>query len=476
MSTPFTPARIGRAYVAIACLIGGSAIAEPVGEDDPPPATESEPTASDVEGAPAPGDESGRVDPPASDSTVREVGRGVLFVPKLALETAFAPVRAGVWAYDHYHLRRLAIRIFFDDTETYGLYPVGQLESGYGFNVGARFVHRDLFGAREHLALHAGTGGRFRTIASAAIRSGRRLGDRFTLQLDGQFEQRPKDAFYGIGNADAIVIDGMVVPTGAEARFREQLLRTAAVADTRLVDGLHLRASGALASFTFDRSDVGAPIDELYPMQTMLGWDGIRHAYTELALRWDSRRRVNAWDSPAVRAGGWLLEGYGGRVTALDEGADYNRYGVDLQRFVRIGEGPRVVSARLFGEAVSGSIDEVPFTQLPRLGGKTLLRGYPLDRFRDRVAAMGSLEYAWDVSRLVSASAFVDAGRVYGSPSAVIDERWDDLRVGYGISLEGHTDRSFLVRTSISTSIDGGVFFDLAFDPVFDLDPRVERR
>ena len=48
--------------------------------------------------------------------------------------------------------------------------------------------------------------------------------------------------------------------------------------------------------------------------------------------------------------------------------------------------------------------------------------------------------------------------------------------IGYGVSLQLHRRRSYLLRGNIATSIDGGVFVDLAFDPVFELDPRVERR
>jgi hypothetical protein len=459
--------------IALACaLVPAFAVAEPIGEDDAPRPVVSERTASDAEGAPVPGDESGRLDTDAGDSALRQVGRGALFLPKLAVEVAFAPVRAGVWAYERYHLKERMFAIFFNDAGTIGLFPVAALESQYGVTVGARFVHRDLFGARERLGLHAGAGGRFRQIMSAKLRSGDRFGRRFALELDGEFERRPKDAFYGIGNANA----GALVEqadSAVEGRFRQQLVRAAAIADVRVAGNLHLRGAGAVADFELGRSDVGPPIDELYPMETMVGFDGFRHVYSELELRWDTRRNASHWEAPSVRATGWLLAGFAGRVTALDDGADYWRFGTDLQRFVKIGQGPRVISGRIYTEAVSGTLDEVPFTQLPRLGGKTLLRGYALDRFRDRVAAVGSIEYAWDLSRIISASTFVDAGRVFPS---VRDVRAEGLRVGYGIALEGHTNSTFLIRASIASSIDGGVFVDLAFDPVFDLEPRVERR
>ncbi len=438
-------------------LVPSAVLAEPIGEDTAPPCTPAELTASDVDTAPIPGDESGRVDEGPGDSIGRKVGRGALLVPKLAIEGTLAPIRGSVWAYERYHLHDRVLRLLFNDAETIGIYPVAALESQYGLNIGARFVHRDLFGEREHLGLHAGTGGRFRQVTSARLRSGDRFGP-LELELEGEFEQRPRDAFYGIGNAMTVA---------DEARFREQLLRASMIGDLRIVGPLHLRASGAIADFEFERSEDGAPIDQQYTRDTLVGFDGIRQTYGELEVRWDSRRAASSWEVASVHATGWLLAGFAGRITALDAGSDYYRLGVDLQRFLTLGRGPRVLFLRLYG----GDLDEVPFTQLPRLGGKYLLRGYALDQFRDRVAAMASIEYGWDLNRYLSASAFVDGGRVFPS---LRDLDVEDLRVGYGVAIEAHSRRTFLLRASLASSIDGGVFLDIAFDPVFD-QARIER-
>jgi hypothetical protein len=48
--------------------------------------------------------------------------------------------------------------------------------------------------------------------------------------------------------------------------------------------------------------------------------------------------------------------------------------------------------------------------------------------------------------------------------------------VGYGMSLQLHVNRHFIAAVSVASSIDGGVFVDLAFDPVFDIEQRVEQR
>ena len=132
-----------------------------------------------------------------------------------------------------------------------------------------------------------------------------------------------------------------------------------------------------------------------------------------------------------------------------------------------------MIAARAYVEAVSGTRDEVPFFELPQLGGGALLRGYPSERFRDRIAALGSLDYQWDLSQMLTGRIFTDVGRVYGSADELRD---GGLRVGYGIGLDAYTRSSFMFRTSIASSIDGGIYLTLSFDSVYDVDGRVERR
>jgi hypothetical protein len=462
----FLPSLLARLTVATA----GSASAAP-----------AKPSADDVAGEPQPGDESGRVDADdGGDSAARELGRGALLLPKLVIDSALQPVRAVLWAWDRFQLEDLYYRVFFNASRTIGITPTVGYDYGYGVNGvygGARFVARDLFGKREHLALTAATGMMYRQLYSAELKSGNRF-RRFALELDAGFEQHPEDPFYGIGNGDlvtmpAALIDPRSDDTAALARYRQQRMRLALVGDGRVWSSLHVRGGAAATDAQLSASDVGMPIGSLYDTNGLVGWGGVRSGYGELELRWDGRRRATEYEPSAVFATGTLASVYTGREHLFEGGHDFWRYGFDLQQFLRIAAGPRVLALRLHGEAVSGPRDEVPFTELPRLGGLTYLRGYPLDRFRDRVATFGSAEYQWDLALRVRASLFVDAGRVYDSLDAV---SLDHLRVGYGVGLEANTQDSFIMQLSLASSIDGGLLFSLGFNPVTDLDDRVRRR
>jgi hypothetical protein len=447
-----------------------------------PPApgpTTVEPTAAAVAGAPLPGQESGRADDgDGGDGAVRWILRGVLFLPRIAVELVDAPVRAVLWANQRYELSNVYYRLLFNDRRTIGLVPTGTFDTGFGFTIGARFVDRDLFGEHEHVSVSAVVGGGFRTTVSVGARTGERLGDHAEIGVEATFDRRPHDTFYGIGNGDLTSpppdpVDPRVDSTAVETRYRQELARVALVGDVRPFDRLHLRTTASLTDLDLgvaeDRDHMDRQIDTVYDPAGLVGFADVKHAYGELEVRWDGRDRRSVWDSRQVYSAGGLAAAFAGRVHRLDPGDDFSRYGVELQYFVRLGDGPRVLATRFHAEAVTGTRDQVPLTELPRLGGASFLRGYPGDRFRDRVAAFGSGEYQWDLSRLVDASLFVDAGRVFPSLQEVTVE---NLRVGFGGALSVHTDSDFLLQASLATSIDGGLLFNLAFNRAFDSTTR----
>ena len=370
------------------------------------------------------------------------------------------------------------MRFFYNDDRTIGLHPTATFESDFGLRIGARFVYRDIFGEDEHFSVKATTGGPYWTTIAGTFRTGTRL-EPLELTTRAEFNRRPRDRFFGIGNTDetltvAAPIDATMDSTAIDTRYRQQMLRAVLTADLRVVDDFHLFASGALSTIEFDGDpDRGTSIDEIYMTSALPGFEeGVRQAYGEVELRWDSRGPYSMWDSSAMDSTGWLASLYAGRA-AVENIPDFTRVGADLQYFLHLTTGPRILVARAHAETVSGDIDEVPFDELPKLGGPVMLRGYPVDRFRDRAAALGTLEYRWDLAQILVTSLFVDVGKVAPSIGDLGD---GDLRVGYGIGFDAYTARRYVGRVAIATSIDGGWFFNLSFDPTFDIETRVERR
>ena len=205
---------------------------------------------------------------------------------------------------------------------------------------------------------------------------------------------------------------------------------------------LHLIGRGALTDLSFDPSTRNPPINAVYNPADLVGFvDGVNHLYGELEVRWDRRRTaVPRWEI-APYTTGWLASAFVGGVLGLDGASNFAHYGFDLQKFFHLALGPRMLVLRLRGEGVTGDVDEVPFSELPYLGGD-FLRGYDYGRFRDRVAAFGTAQYTWDLSRYTSAFLFVDAGRVYPS---LDDLTFDDMRIGYGGGLQLQTEDDFII-------------------------------
>lgn len=424
-------------------------------------------------GVAPPGEESGRLDEQDEDTAGRKLVRGVLFVPRLALELVLLPVRGTVWTYDRFDIGERYYETFYNRDRTFGIVPTAAYATGWGLSVGAKLVSTDTFGEHERLFAYGTWGGTYRLGTAATLDTGDRLGP-FKLEVGGNFDRRPDDAFFGIGNQDTgprpmMPVDPRNPPSAFETFHRYQEARAMVNVGWSVWDGVALIAHGAYTDLEYSPSTYGTPIDMVYEPGQITGFQsGVKHLYGQGEVRWDTRRRVSAWEPVDVHAAGSLLDGFGGYVDGILGSGSFWHYGMDLQHYIRFASGPRTLELRLYGEGVTGSVNEVPFTELPYLGGD-YLRGYEYGRFRDRVAAFGTAQYFWDVSKYVDAYVFGDVGRVY---SSLDNLTLDHMRAGFGLGLETHTDDGFLLEGYIASSIDGGFFISAAFSPIYDTRPR----
>lgn len=455
--------------------------------DDPDPhpveaeAEAADPVPDDVEprweDAPRPDQASGvAVDEPQPlHERMKWIPRAFLFLPRWTVWTVMQPVRYGAYASERYNIPNRVRRWLFTEDEKFGVYPVSTYESGFGIDAGVRVIHKDLFGARERVKLRANWGGRFRQAYGINVRSGDRLG-RVALELDVGYARRPVERFYGIGNADlADMSTALLDPAGDVAvstRFRESLVRTMATIDTRFVGPLALRTSGALMMRELSGTGESDSLDMVYDTTQLTGWnEGVDNVYVEAELVYDSRRPASPFQTRAIDGTGWLASAYAGRTFGVGgDPSAFTRYGGELQRFIDLYDGSRILALRGLVEAVAG---DVTFIDLPRLGGTDYLRGYPSARFRDRAVTLATVEYTWDLGNFMAAYTFVDVGRAWRS---LADVRPDDsLRVGFGGGIQIHSFTSFLTRLQIAGSKDGDLQLELALSPAFGRRERAGR-
>ncbi|MBA3395339.1 MAG: BamA/TamA family outer membrane protein [Deltaproteobacteria bacterium] len=448
---------------------------------------DAKPDEPDWSSAPRPDQSRGVVheEAPALGDRLRWVPRVVLFVPRWVFWVAMQPVRFTAYVYERYNLPGRLKATLFNVEETFGIYPVLKYDTAYGFTAGIRIVHRDMFGARERLRLGADFGGEFRQAVSGSLRSGKRFGERFTAELSALYERRPGERFYGIGNGEKLanrpsrLIDPSIDDTAYPTRFHEDLARVLVAAEGHATKSLTARVTGAFVKRDFGRrfGDLTS-IERIYLTSQLAGYDsGVDNIYVEGDVTYDTRRPTSRYHTQIVDATGWFVNAHvGGAKGVGGDPTDYYRYGAEVQRYFDLYQGNRVLALRAIVDSVGGTDGradgEIPFVELPRLGGAELLRGFPHGRFRDRATTLVSAEYTWDLSNHAAAYVFADAGRAWRSLRDVqID---NSLRVGYGGGIQLHTSRSFLMRVQVAAS-EENLLFELKLSPAYGRRERAGR-
>jgi len=415
------------------------------------------------------------------DNPVLLLSRALLAPPRLLFRTATEVLAIAPRLEDKYHLRRTATDFFFDDARRYGLYPTAFYETGFGPNVGLRFVHRDLFWKREQLLLRVGFGGSYDQIYEAKLDSGARwravrlsFGVRYRLMDHGRF--------FGIGNADEVDVGEVETPLPAldpeaavSTQYRSEVLQTQFGGSIGLGRAVRLDVSEVLRQ---QRLSSGPEADELWVPEVYVGGQvlgferDLVDAYSEVALRWDDRVRKRADLPPALPSAGLRLFAWSGLQHALTEPQRaFGRVGLDVQPFIDLYRGDRVLRLRARTAWVIGDLDRIAFVDLPSLGGARLLRGYGGARFRGRGTLLATVEYRYPVQENLASYLFVDAGRAYVRLGDVSIASLRDARVGFGAGLYVYNRNRATLRLQLASSIDGGLFFALQTGTTDDLGP-----
>lgn len=452
-----------------------------------------EPTASDVEGEPAAHEVSGQSAYADENNELLWVPRIILFPVRLVYEVPGQALRGTTWLVERYRVGDVYQQIFFNEDGTFGIFPTALLETGFGLNVGARLIYRNVFGHGESLSVRAGYGGQFRQTLIGQFRSGALFGSRFRLELLGGNDARPRARFFGIGNASQIEPVPSGIPlnpvdnaTAVNGRYSE--LRTRAQADLRFFFTTALWASAAIGwvdqSFGSCsgcvRGDdvVGANrsravnVRDVYDTSRLTGFEtGLTNLTYTLSMSYDSREPLNDFIPKPTPSRGWRGTVYGGFTEGYsDDPSHFTRFGIDTARVFNIFRGDRTLTLRFYYETVVGSLGQIPFTSFPQLGGNFVLRGDNIGRYRDRNVASLSAEYMWSLNQNISSFLFTDAGRVWRSPR---DLELEGVHVGVGWGLQMHTLKAFLLRFTVGYN-GQAARIALSIDPLYDTSPRAE--
>lgn len=377
--------------------------------------------------------------------------RAVLYVPNLVLEGVFYPLRKLAGVVGRYQIVPRVKKLIYNDAETSVIHPTAAYQSGYGLNFGVRAAHSDLFGDQEKLSGEVRYGGLYEQAYKLSFEGYSIGGGPLWLGLDARFEVKPGLRFFGhgtrsLGEVSSLEAAGELGPRQGALATRHlerhgSVSATVGASHGKLgsVSRLGLNLLYHHRKFEAQQRNFEEPsIEQIYDTGQLVGYDnGINVLEVAPLLVWDSR------DNAVLSTRGLYIEAFGGHTLPVTEDADFWHYGVTSSIFFDLYGGSRVLALRGMLEAVHGDEADIPFSELIKIGGGERLRGYQRDRFRDKIAAVGAVEYRYPIHEFVAGEVFVDMGRVgrtYGDVFGKKARR--ELRYGGGGGLVFHSENT----------------------------------
>src|SRR6478609_3590030 len=460
---------VGGVCLALGLLSGAAQAQQPPTAAPPPepPATQKPPPEKErANRQPVPSDQARnyQVEPGTEPEDVALfVPRLVLAVPRYALKVVFWPIREGIEFLDRHAIVEKVTDVLYNDARTAAILPTFTVDSTFGPSFGLKAFHRDLAGHDEYGSIEARFGGMYKLASQLHFRAEHFGGTRLWLESVARFESEPGLLFQGIGNAPAGERVGLADPReiAVKTRFSEQrylaLLRSGY---TMGRPGGMLQVGGSaiynVRDFGLRERGSGQSIEQVYDTTKLVGFND-RVATVE----GDANLVIDLRDVAGATANGAYFELFAGRVPSLGGPYQYWHHGAELAGYFDLYKRTRVLVARAFIEGVEGKDSEIPFTDLPRLGGPNRLRGYSLDRFRDEKAVVGTLEYHYPIHQYVAGALYVDAGRVDRNYSDLFGGAWH-LGAGGGFIVRSRDRQLF----TFDIAYGDGIHFYVTTDPL----------
>ena len=394
--------------------------------------------------APATADEIGAELRPASPpgEGARRVLDALLFVPRVLIEVAVIASTATVSFFENQQVVPRARALLGSEDGKIRLAPTIALASGLRPDLGARLTSAE---GRFASMVRASIVDRDSYLAESRLLVS--LGERGRTQLifEGFHQRSTGLGFGGLGPDPLHDRRNYFLPgkAGASASFLEVRERVIAGVASRVEENVEI-----LASTSYQRRRIQDPRDpggdtfeHTFAPGTVPGaYARTERFYTEIAMRRDTR---------AVRgppAAGLLLEGYMGTSEDVHDGyGSAIHYGGRFGWFIPIVRKTSILSPRLNLDIVDSTGDKpLPFREYNYPSG---FRG--ADGRVDRVAALASIDYRWQLVSYVAARLFVDVENVAPRLTALRTEHlaW---AVGGGIDL--HSSTTEIGRLGVSFS------------------------
>jgi hypothetical protein len=385
--------------------------------------------------------------------------RAVLFIPSMTLKAIFWPLQKGLRFMERHALVDRVQDILYNDDRSAGVVPVLSFLSKLGPSAGIKLFDNNLGGYGEHGSFSAAFGGRYAQAYQLTFDADRVLGSRFWVKSLTRFEIQPRQLFYGLGDAPEQPTGTHLGPREASVETRYRQTRMLALAGAGYTIGrpgglTKIGMTGILNNRQFAgarASDLGEgdhSLTDVYDTSKLPGFDeGSR------TVELNGNVIVDTRDNEGATSSGAYLELFGGGLVPQHQ-YRFAHYGAELTGYIDLYRHTRVLVLRFAHEAVAGKDEEIPFAELPRLGGPKRLRGFSLDRFRDKTTAVATAEYHYPIHEYVSGSLFLDAGRAAPTYKSLVElDKWH-LGGGGGIIVRSKNSVLFTLDVAYGDGVN----------------------
>lgn len=389
------------------------------------------------------------------------VPRVLLFPVRAAVYTATYPVRtvAGLFSSSGL-IERTANGVQRDQY----FVPVVGIDPDPGANAGFRASHWNPLHDGSCITYRAAWGGTKWQVYALTLRTRDLQRTGFTYRLTAKYEITPYNNYFGIGNTSAR--DSRAYFTNERYLF----LGKFGYAPARW---MRWHLTGAIQR---DQIERGAyvegdekSIEEVFPSESMAPGLNIdpQNFSGELALTLDFRNHHGRPTS------GFWGEGYVSYYEGTgSDGVNYVRYGGEAQGYLPLGEKRTLVLRAAGEEARTDGKRPIKITELMTLGGRSSLRGYHEDRFRDQASVLATAEYRYLISPFAEMCFFADFGKVL---PRLLDFDLDDIHRSWGGGLRIAMEEDFYFRMQAAASDEDFIVF-ATLESAFQRDDRRDRR
>ena len=368
----------------------------------------------------------------------------VTFALKLPVKVLYHTCEGIIIGLDKSRIIPTYRKIFFNEAETIGIYPMPSLSPSSGLGGGFVFFYDDFLNPGMGLEVETNLTTTSEHDVEFSLKQPKWMNDRFYTNLLVKYDYDPDRDFYGIG------FDSL---KKHRTNFSLRTVNTEVDFGTNLTPTVHM---GGKLGYLWTDNGPGKnkdSIEEMFEKSQIPAFDeSLSFFVPQLSLAHDNAK-------PAGRPN------FGGReeftVALYSELTDKKfrliHYKLQLSRYLHLFL-ERTLAARVRVEINSamGGGYKVPFFLRSQLGGDDTLRGYNTGRFSDKDLVLTTLEYRFPVWRYpipprtyqMNGRIFMDAGRVFND---IFDEfTFRNTKFCGGFGLLFSKEEKFIFRFEIA--------------------------